>query len=60
MMSCRSEELLGREAERPELLVPISVDFDVPSNHPDQVGIKVKDRFLWNMNGGSINSYSFS
>ena len=47
----RSEEMLEKEARRPELLVPISVDFDVPSNSLDQLGIKVKDRFLWNMNG---------
>ena len=48
--------MLEREARRPELLVPISVDFDVPSNGMDQVGIKIKDRFLWNMNGTSETS----
>ncbi|WOO85705.1 Chromatin structure-remodeling complex subunit sfh1 [Vanrija pseudolonga] len=44
------EELLASEAERPEMLVPITVDYDVPSPTGDQTGIKIKDRFLWNAN----------
>ena len=47
----RSEEMLEREAHKAEALVPISVDFDVPANHQDQVGIKIRDRFLWKVNG---------
>ena len=49
-----SEELLEQEAKRPERLVPISVDLDVPSSDPEQTGIKVKDRFLWNVNGETV------
>jgi chromatin structure-remodeling complex subunit SFH1 len=51
LTSFRSEELLEREADRPEVLIPISIDLDIPSGNVDQPGIKVKDRFLWNMNG---------
>lgn len=46
-----TEEALEREADKPESLVPITIDFDVTSNNPDVSGIKIKDRFLWNMNG---------
>ena len=51
--SHRSEDLLDREAGRAEMLVPITVDLDISSNDPDKQGIKIKDRFLWNMNGRS-------
>ena len=48
-LTLRSEELLEREKDRPEWLIPVTVDFDVQLyNEP---GIKVKDRFLWNLNG---------
>jgi chromatin structure-remodeling complex subunit SFH1 len=47
----RSVERLEKEAATPDLLVPITVDFDVPSSNPDVSGIKIKDRFLWNING---------
>ncbi|KAK8865672.1 hypothetical protein IAR55_000817 [Kwoniella newhampshirensis] len=55
-----SEELLEAEADRPELLVPIIIDLDVPSNNPDHQGIKVKDRFLWNINEPFIDTLHFS
>ena len=45
---------MARDAERPEILVPITVDFDVSAYYPDQVSIKVRDRFLWNINGESL------
>jgi hypothetical protein len=48
-----SEELLEREKNRAEWLVPITLDFDVAGGY-DQGGIKIKDRFLWNLNGTSI------
>lgn len=49
----RSEERLERDSHNPEVLVPITVDFDVQaeSNDPVQANFKIKDRFLWNMNG---------
>lgn len=31
------------------------IDFDVQSLNPEQPGIKLKDRFLWNINGMSEN-----
>ncbi|KAK4686922.1 chromatin structure-remodeling complex subunit SFH1, partial [Tremellales sp. Uapishka_1] len=55
-----SDELLDGAATRPELLVPISLDFDVPSNNAEQLGIKVKDRFLWNINEQFITPFQFS
>ena len=48
---CSSEERLETEAHRPEVLVPITVDFDVQGETADAPGIKIKDRFLWNING---------
>ncbi|ORX34100.1 hypothetical protein BD324DRAFT_636616 [Kockovaella imperatae] len=55
-----SEELLRREAGRPTVLVPITIDFDVPSQEADKQGIKVKDRFLWNMNEPFITPHQFA
>ncbi|ORY24684.1 hypothetical protein BCR39DRAFT_546165 [Naematelia encephala] len=56
----RSEEDLEREKDRPEWLVPITIDFDVPSTHPDSMGIKLKDRFLWNLNEPHMTPISFA
>jgi hypothetical protein len=47
----RSEEVLEKEANKLEALIPITIDFDVPNPNPDLAGIKIKDRFLWNLNG---------
>ena len=62
---CSSEELLEREAEKPELLVPITIDLEVPSDTPDAPGmqgqgIKIKDRFLWNVNEPFISPNLFA
>lgn len=46
----RPEEAL-LQADRPELLVPISIDLEIPSS-TDQ-GYKIKDRFMWNVHGAS-------
>lgn len=46
----RPEEALAQEATRPELLVPITLDYDVPSPHGNGQGIKIRDRFMWNAN----------
>lgn len=56
----RSEDELSKEAERPEMLIPITIDFDVQSTHPDQQGLKIRDRFLWNLNEPFITPYQFS
>lgn len=48
----RPAEILEAEANKREVLVPITIDFDVPSTNPELGGIKIKDRFLWNLNGG--------
>lgn len=56
----RSEDELQKEAERPEMLIPITIDFDVQSTHPDQQGLKIRDRFLWNLNEPFITPYQFS
>ncbi|RSH92744.1 Chromatin structure remodeling complex protein sfh1 [Saitozyma podzolica] len=55
-----SEELLEREADRPEVLIPISIDLDIPSGNVDQPGIKVKDRFLWNVNEPFVTPHQFA
>ncbi|KAL7424227.1 Chromatin structure remodeling complex protein sfh1 [Cryptotrichosporon argae] len=55
-----SEELLEREKDRPELLVPITVDIDVPSADGEQPGIKVCDRFLWNANEPFLKPADFA
>jgi hypothetical protein len=47
----RSQEVLEAEAQKQEALIPITIDFDVPNPNPDLAGIKIKDRFLWNLNG---------
>lgn len=49
----RPAEILEAEANKREVLVPITIDFDVPSTNPELGGIKIKDRFLWNLNGRS-------
>lgn len=54
MIGYRSIERLEKEAATPELLVPITVDFDVPSVNAEASGIKIKDRFLWNINGALL------
>lgn len=51
---------MRKEAERPEMLIPITIDFDVQSTHPDQQGLKIRDRFLWNLNEPFITPYQFS
>lgn len=51
-LTIRSDELLAREAGNKELLVPITIDLDVPGTEVE-AGIKIKDRFLWNVNGES-------
>lgn len=43
--------MLEAEAQKLEALIPITIDFDVPNPNPDLAGIKIKDRFLWNLNG---------
>jgi chromatin structure-remodeling complex subunit SFH1 len=52
-LTCRSQETLDAEADKLEALVPITIDFDVPSPNPEHAGIKIKDRFLWNLHGRS-------
>lgn len=47
----RSTDVLEVEANKREVLIPITIDFDVPSANPELGGIKIKDRFLWNLNG---------
>ncbi|WVO19627.1 uncharacterized protein IAS62_000916 [Cryptococcus decagattii] len=56
----KSEDELQKEAARPEMLIPITIDFDVQSTHPDQQGLKIRDRFLWNLNEPFITPYQFS
>jgi len=51
MTDVRSQEVLEAEAQKLEALIPITIDFDVPNPNPDLAGIKIKDRFLWNLNG---------
>lgn len=46
----RPEEALAQEATRPELLVPITLDYDIPSPQGNGDGIKIRDRFMWNAN----------
>lgn len=47
----RPEDALAAEADRPELLVPISLDLEIKEPHgPEEDGIKIKDRFMWNAN----------
>lgn len=36
------------EADRPELLIPITLDLEIQSD--TQPGMRLKDRFLWNVN----------
>ncbi|OCF75214.1 hypothetical protein I204_04067 [Kwoniella mangroviensis CBS 8886] len=55
-----SEELLEKEADRPELLVPITIDLDIPSHDPNSQGIRIKDRFLWNINEPFIEPIQFA
>ncbi|WVW80377.1 hypothetical protein I302_102358 [Kwoniella bestiolae CBS 10118] len=55
-----SEELLEKEADRPELLVPITIDLDIPSHDPNTQGIRIKDRFLWNINEPFIEPIQFA
>ncbi|WWC68418.1 uncharacterized protein I206_102345 [Kwoniella pini CBS 10737] len=55
-----SEELLEKEADRPELLVPISIDLDIPNMDPNIQGIRIKDRFLWNINEPFIDPIQFA
>ncbi|EIW72832.1 hypothetical protein TREMEDRAFT_26575 [Tremella mesenterica DSM 1558] len=55
-----SEELLLREAGRPEALIPITVDLEVSSEVQDQMGIKIRDRFLWNVNEPFMTPYQFA
>ncbi|WWC88107.1 uncharacterized protein L201_003011 [Kwoniella dendrophila CBS 6074] len=55
-----SEELLEKEADRPELLVPISIDLDIPNTDPNGQGIRIKDRFLWNINEPFIDPLQFA
>lgn len=47
-----SEEQL-EEADQAEILIPITLDLDVVGRTPEQGTIKIRDRFLWNVNGGS-------
>ena len=47
------QDVLEIEADVLEALIPITIDFDVPNPNPDLAGIKIKDRFLWNLNGQS-------
>ena len=44
-MTYPTEEELAAEAARPEMLVPISIDLEV-----ENAGVRLKDRFLWNVN----------
>ncbi|WWC60528.1 uncharacterized protein I303_103102 [Kwoniella dejecticola CBS 10117] len=55
-----SEELLEKEADRPELLVPITIDLDIPTLDPNSQGIRIKDRFLWNINEPFIDPLQFA
>ncbi|WRT65911.1 uncharacterized protein IL334_002862 [Kwoniella shivajii] len=55
-----SEELLEKEADRPEMLVPITVDLDIPNPDPNGQGIRIKDRFLWNINEPFIDPIQFA
>ncbi|WVN85562.1 uncharacterized protein L203_100710 [Cryptococcus depauperatus CBS 7841] len=55
-----SEELLELEAERPEILVPITIDLDVPATNIDQTSIKIRDRFLWNVNEPFLTPHQFA
>ncbi|WVR05628.1 hypothetical protein IAU60_002650 [Kwoniella sp. DSM 27419] len=55
-----SEERLLDAADRPELIVPINVDLEVQSNDPNVQGLRVKDRFLWNVNEPFINPRAFA
>jgi hypothetical protein len=51
------QEVLEIEANKLEALIPITIDFDVPNPNPDLAGIKIKDRFLWNLNGKSDQQF---
>ncbi|WVQ85596.1 hypothetical protein IAT38_007762 [Cryptococcus sp. DSM 104549] len=55
----QSEEQLEKEADRPEFLVPIAIDLDVPP-YGNEPGIKLKDRFLWNVNEPFIEPHQFA
>jgi len=56
----RSQEVLEAEAQKQEALIPITIDFDVPNPNPDLAGIKIKDRFLWNLNGQLLSHFDWS
>ncbi|KLT45638.1 SNF5-domain-containing protein [Cutaneotrichosporon oleaginosum] len=53
------EDALAAEAERPELLVPINLDIEVPATDHDE-GIKIKDRFMWNANEPFVKPGEFA
>ncbi|BEJ18162.1 hypothetical protein CspHIS471_0704390 [Cutaneotrichosporon sp. HIS471] len=53
------EDALAAEADRPELLVPISLDIEVPATDHDE-GIKIKDRFMWNANEPFVQPGEFA
>ncbi|TYJ55741.1 hypothetical protein B9479_003517 [Cryptococcus floricola] len=53
-----TEERLAQEAERPEHLLPITIDFDVNAAG-DTPGFRVHDRFLWNLNEPFITPHQF-
>lgn len=54
------EEALAQESTRPELLVPITLDYDVPSPRGDGQGIKIRDRFMWNANEPFLKPIDFA
>ena len=46
-MLCRPRAIELADALKPETLVPIRIEFDVEHH-------KMRDTFVWNLNGGSL------
>jgi hypothetical protein len=51
LISSSSEDQMKDVAEREEFLVPIRIDAEAN-------GVRIKDTFTWNMNGGVLNRHA--
>ena len=52
MEFCRPRRLDPEDADRPEQLVPIRLEFDVDHH-------KMRDTFVWNLNGGVFGPFEY-
>lgn len=48
---CSTEDQLEEQAEKPAIFVPIQIDIDVDT-------FKIRDAFVWNINGARRSSLS--